>query len=129
MAKPSKTEHLKGEEQPKYEKLFWNHAEKKQVKGKFIRFVSTQYGIAVELTSCLVSCVPVVINSLFASVAKTIKAGDEVEITLTGKEGRTNLYSLKVNGDEIEQKRGLRTARQDQVAEFFGIATEDDLPF
>lgn len=102
-------------------KPFHSFSANPKVSGSFIRFVKTAYGISAELDSCFVSCAPAVITQLFAACYSEVKTGDKIELELTGIDGRTHLYSLKVNGKEIERKRGFLSASKDDLAGAFGI--------
>lgn len=101
-----------------------------KIAGKFQHFEKTQFGLALKLEGAP-KIVPMgtVLTQLFASVHAKMKPGQHVQITYTGKNKRTSLYEVSVQGKALEREGGNwgKPASRREVDTYF--EQKADLPF
>jgi len=94
------------------------------VAGRFIQFQKDTVGLVIMLTGVAVR-LGVVLRQLFLPVYETLREGDAIKITYAGKNGRTKLFELEVNGKKINREREIAIpAYTDETSLFFSSAWE-----
>jgi hypothetical protein len=94
------------------------------VAGRFIQFQKDTVGLVIMLTGGAVR-LGVVLRQLFLPVYETLREGDAIKITYAGKNGRTKLFELEVNGKKINREREIAIpASKDETSLFFSSAWE-----
>jgi len=111
---------------------FWNYSENDTVSGYFGGFYTGKYGLNLVVGDKLVSLQKYVLKDIFKDIYKTLNSKSKIEIKYLGKNNKTNLYSVKINGKEIKRKGLFEKVDTKKAEKFFTLDTEEqttDLPF
>jgi len=103
--------------------IFWSPIKiGEKLSGKFIRFEkSAMFDTLVLVLDTKKVSISVVLKDFLAAIYNKLKIGDVLEITFTGKQKRTKIYSMKWNGKEVQRAGGSfgDPATSKNVKEFF----------
>ena len=69
-----------------------------------------------------INCGSIVLFNLLSQVATSLDSGDEIEITYSDRPKQTKIFTLFVNGEQVEQSFEIKSKKK--IAELFDLEEE-----